>query len=88
MIDPKKIHLFAISATDGMMDFVQSQQIADQMGRALFLAAQTGPITSFPFTAAEQLIMLSANRWHKELKGKYRDDIALAVATLHAPPGR
>jgi serine/threonine protein phosphatase PrpC len=92
-IDPiNDIHLFAISATDGLVDFVHSQQIADKMGRALFLAARTtttatsSSAAAFTFAAAEQLILLAANRWQHELKGKYRDDIAIAVATLYPPP--
>jgi serine/threonine protein phosphatase PrpC len=71
-----KSKLFVVSATDGLMDYVDTQTLAESF------------TTSFcdkslhPLSVAEELIFVAANGWHSEMKGEYRDDIAVAASML------
>jgi len=75
------IHIFAVSATDGMMDYVDSSTIAVTLAESLF-----GPDGTHPLTACEKLITLAANGWQRAKQGRYRDDIAIAVSKIREPP--
>ena len=74
--------IFAVSATDGMMDFASPELIAQTV--ALSLYAKEGPHL---LTALEQLIYMAAQGWEQFRQGQYRDDIAIAVSQLRIPPG-
>jgi serine/threonine protein phosphatase PrpC len=77
------VYLFAVSATDGMMDYLQETQIARVLAHSLFHEAGAHPIA-----AAEHLIFAAANAWQDAKQGRYRDDIAIAVSALRRPPSR
>lgn len=79
--DNDDIYLFAVSATDGMMDYLQATQIARIMAHSLFDDAGAHPVT-----AVEHLIFAAANAWQDAKQGRYRDDIAIAVSALRRPP--
>jgi len=84
--NPNDVHIFAVSATDGMMDFVPMDVIANVIGSSLFSTATTNNKTKdHPLTACEQLIGLAANRWDHSKNGLYRDDIAIAVSRIWSP---
>lgn len=76
------IHIFAVSATDGMMDFISPEAIGHAV--ALSLYAKDGPHL---LTTLEQLIYIAAQRWEQSKQGRYRDDIAIAVSQIRIPSG-
>ena len=75
------VYLFGVAATDGMMDYLSSQEIAQVLATALF-----EPNAAHPVTACEWLIFSAANGWQQDKQGRYRDDIAIAVSVLRRPP--
>lgn len=75
------VHVFAVSASDGLMDFLEASEVAKILAPALF--DKDG---SHPVTACELLIFAAANAWQDAKQGRYRDDIAIAVSTLRRPP--
>jgi serine/threonine protein phosphatase PrpC len=79
--DLDDVFLFAVSATDGLMDYLTATDIARILAHSLFDDAGAHPVT-----AVEHLIFAAANAWQEEKQGRYRDDIALAVSVLRRPP--
>jgi serine/threonine protein phosphatase PrpC len=77
------VHIFAVSATDGMFDFLDPSTIAETIAPSLF--DEDGP---HPLTACENLISAAASGWQHAKQGRYRDDIAIAVSTIRIPPPR
>jgi serine/threonine protein phosphatase PrpC len=71
------LEVFAVSATDGMLDFVSVQDIASSIASSLYI--DEGP---HPLSACESLISAAAAGWWKSKDGRYRDDIAIAVSKL------
>ena len=74
--DRTRANVFVVSATDGMMDYIDPQEIAESFANAFF---QGG---GHPLNVAEDLIFLAANGWETETRGTYRDDIAVAASVL------
>jgi len=75
------VYIFAVSATDGMMDFLDAQTIASTLAPSLYDTNGTHVLT-----ACEMLITAAASGWQRAKQGRYRDDIAIAVSTLRIPP--
>ena len=73
--DEDDVQVFAVSATDGMLDFVDVEDIAKTVAEGLYL--DNGP---HPLSACENLISIAAAGWWREKDGRYRDDIAIAVS--------
>lgn len=73
--------LFAVCATDGLLDYVGAAEIARILAHALYDESGAHPVT-----AVEHLIFAAANAWQDAKQGRYRDDIAIAVAALRRPP--
>ena len=73
----RDIHVFCISATDGMMDYVTPQELATSFANAFYQ-----PDSPHPLTVAEDLILAAANGWNVETGGEYRDDIAIAASKV------
>jgi serine/threonine protein phosphatase PrpC len=69
-------NLFVVTATDGMMDYIQPQEIAESFASAFFKKE------IHPLNVAEDLIHLAAQGWETEMAGQYRDDIAVAASML------
>ena len=69
------IEVFAVSATDGLLDYVSVEIIAEHVAKGLY--ATDGPHL---INACEDLIGFAARGWSE--KGRYRDDIAIAVSRL------
>jgi len=72
-----EIEVFAVSATDGLLDFMDINDIAKKVAMSLY--ADDGP---HPLSACESLITTAASAWWQAKNGKYRDDIAIAVSKL------
>lgn len=81
MEETDDVHVFAVSASDGLMDFLEASEIAKILAPSLF--HKDG---SHPVSACELLIFAAANAWQDAKQGRYRDDIAIAVSTLRRPP--
>ncbi|KAL3920544.1 MAG: hypothetical protein SGILL_003209 [Bacillariaceae sp.] len=77
-LDPSDVHIFAVSASDGMMDEVPPNYIGSVLARSLFDKG----IDVHPLTAAEHLILEAAKGWQRLYNGQYRDDIAISAATV------
>lgn len=74
------VYVFAVSATDGMMDYVHEDEVAKILAHALF--EENG---AHPISACEHLIFAAAQAWQQAKQGRYRDDIAIAVSELRRP---
>lgn len=72
-----EIEAFAVSATDGLLDFISVESIADTVAMSLFVDDKMHPLS-----ACEKLITTAANEWWKAKNGRYRDDIAIAITKL------
>ena len=78
--DDDDIHIFAVSATDGLMDYAPAEAIAKVLAKSLY--EENGPHL---LTACEQLIYYAAQGWFQTRGGTYRDDIAIAVSAIRSP---
>jgi hypothetical protein len=74
------VFVFAMSATDGMMDHVRPRDLAASFADAFY--RQNGP---HPLTVAEDLILKAVKGWNAEMGGRYRDDIAVAASKIDVP---
>jgi serine/threonine protein phosphatase PrpC len=74
--------VFAVSASDGMMveSLSDAESLASELAGSLF--EDDSP---YPLTALQNVIVRKASEWDKRNKGKFRDDITLAVTTLRTP---
>jgi serine/threonine protein phosphatase PrpC len=82
-ISSDDVHIFAVSATDGLMDFASPEVIAQAVAFSLY--HDDAP---YLLSALEQLIYLAASGWEKAKQGRYRDDIAVSVTEIRKPPKR
>ena len=73
--------IFAVSATDGLMDFAKPEGIAKVLAMSMY--EKDGPHL---LTALEQLIYVAATGWERSKRGTYRDDIAISVSEIRIPP--
>lgn len=82
----KDIKVFAISASDGLLDYVEEDTIAKYVAIGLYsreeIKTEEGARIPHPLTACEKLIYTAANGWQNDKGGRYRDDIAIAIADL------
>ncbi|GAX13548.1 hypothetical protein FisN_27Lh046 [Fistulifera solaris] len=69
---PEAVHFFVVSATDGVMDFLEPLEIAQTM--AGYLYGNQG----HPYLGMEDLLWRSTHLWQQH--GQYRDDMAIAYA--------
>lgn len=73
--------IFAVSATDGLMDYTTPEGIATVLAVSMY--EKDGPHL---LTAMEQLIYVAAAGWERAKRGTYRDDIAISVSDIRIPP--
>jgi serine/threonine protein phosphatase PrpC len=76
-LDPRDVSIFAISASDGMMDELTPHYIGSIMAESFF----DNESTVHPHSAAEHLVIQAAKGWHRFGQG-YRDDIAISAAII------
>mmetsp|Transcript_24827 Transcript_24827/g.58249 ORF Transcript_24827/g.58249 Transcript_24827/m.58249 type:complete len:456 (+) Transcript_24827:3882-5249(+) len=77
------VRIFAVSATDGLMDYASPEGIAKVLAMSLY--EDDGPHL---LTALEQLIYVAASGWERSKRGTYRDDIAISVSEIRIPHDR
>lgn len=76
------VHIFAVSASDGMMDILNPKGIARFLVPSL--CQDSG---EHLLTACEKLISTAADGWTRASHdGQYRDDIAISVSKIRTPP--
>ena len=74
------VFVFAVCATDGMMEHWTAVDIAPILAHSLF--DENG---KHPISAVEELILRAASLWEYATDW-YRDDITIAVSVLRRPP--
>lgn len=76
------VHIFAVSASDGMMDILNPKGIARFLVPSL--CQDSG---EHLLTACEKLISTAADGWQRaSFDSRYRDDIAISVCKIRTPP--
>jgi serine/threonine protein phosphatase PrpC len=86
--DRESIRVFAVAATDGLMDFVNPTDLSATVARSLYPAKETEEerrSTSCQIhctTACEQLIIEATEGWYKSMGYNYRDDITVAAMKI------
>jgi len=76
-VGEEDIRVFAVSATDGLMDYVTPEMVAETIAASLY--AENG---SHPLSGCENLVSMAAAGWYHAKQGRYRDDIAIAVSKI------
>ena len=78
------IALFAVAASDGLLDFMKPIEVAQQLAHSLYYDKRNrnNPPTSLQNTC-EKLILKSSSIW-QSLGMQYRDDITIAVSKIDA----
>ena len=80
-INDDDVYIFAVSATDGLMDYTTPEAVAQTVATSMY--DKDGPHL---LTALETQIYVSAAGWEKAKRGEYRDDIAISVSEIRIPP--
>ena len=92
--DENVIRIVAISATDGVLDFISPHDIAQEIARSVFGSDRTAVIGSegskeggsskhlHVLAAIAELMATSAQGWNKEMRGSYRDDMAITATVI------
>lgn len=65
----------------GLLDYLPEQAILSHAAKSLY-DTKDGQKTSHPLLACEDLIYAAAQGWQESKKGRYRDDIAIAIVDL------
>jgi len=86
----KDIKVFAFAATDGLLDYLPEDIIAHHVAKGLYGVSgeddrENGEGSTHLLTSCEDLIYAAAQGWQEDKGGRYRDDIAIAVADLTVP---
>ena len=76
------IRFFVVSASDGMMDYIDPSRIVTAFADAFYEHTEEEDPGRHPLLVADYLIHESAKGWHNEMGGQYRDDIVVAAAKL------
>jgi hypothetical protein len=74
------VYVFAVSCTDGMLDYVSTEAMSHLVALSLF-----GDGAVHPATACEILVSTAAQGWEKYRQGRYRDDIAISITAIRVP---
>ncbi len=85
-ITEKDVKVFAISATDGLLDYLPEQAIVNHVSKGLYETtaedSSSAEQLSHPLLVCEDLIYAAAQGWQEDKGGRYRDDIAISVVDL------
>ena len=85
--DEDIIRIVAISATDGVLDFISPHDIAQEIAASVFGSGRTADTGSEGSKEASkhaiaELMATSAHGWNKEMRGSYRDDMAISATVI------
>lgn len=77
------LELFAVSATDGMLDHATPEHMADVLAQSLYGSVDDETKQrQHLMKACQDLIVHAASGWTEENRGQYRDDIAISVSRI------
>jgi hypothetical protein len=80
LLSSDDVHIFAVSATDGLMEFVSPEMVAQALASSFY--EDDAP---FLLSALEQIIYRAASEWDSFTIARYRDDIAVSVTEIRNP---
>lgn len=76
------IELFAVAASDGLLDFIKPIEVGKQLARSLYYDKRNGKNPSQRLqNACEKVILESSSIW-QSFGMRYRDDITIAVSKI------
>jgi serine/threonine protein phosphatase PrpC len=73
---------FVVVASDGVVDFMSIQHVAEQVAASLYETSTSGSPSPSLAQTCRALIYESSLLWHTALQGNYRDDMTLVVSKL------
>ena len=80
------IRVVAISATDGVLDYISPHDIAQEIANSLFGGSgeekRKGGDDKHLLAAIAELLATSAKGWHRDMRGSYRDDMAISATVV------
>ena len=74
------VEVFAICATDGLLDFVDINTVVKTIADSLYV--EEGWSSTHLLSACESIITTAGMLWSKAMNGRYRDDISIAVSKI------
>lgn len=74
------VEVFAICATDGLLDFVDINTVVKTIADSLYV--EEGRSSTHLLSACESIITTAGMLWSKAMNGRYRDDISIAVSKI------
>mmetsp|Transcript_25355 Transcript_25355/g.37196 ORF Transcript_25355/g.37196 Transcript_25355/m.37196 type:complete len:481 (+) Transcript_25355:237-1679(+) len=80
VIEEQDVRVFAVSATDGLLDYIAPDVLMSTIAASLFRDDDEPSLCLF--SSMEKLIYSAAKGWHDEMDGEYRDDIAVAASII------
>ena len=83
--DEEKIKIFAVSATDGLLDYVKPKDLGEVLSKALYEVNDDCDDINCSYhtsSAVEELILRAARGWYNDMGTSYRDDIAIAAMKI------
>ena len=84
--DDDGMRVVAISATDGVLDYISPHDIAQEIANSLFGGSgeenEKGGDDKHLLAAIAELLATSAKGWHRDMRGSYRDDLAISATVV------
>ena len=77
--DSDKVDFFMYSATDGVLDYMETPELTQRVGDALMGGG--GGSSTHPFLLVRDILLECKYRWKVD-SPRYRDDMAIAVANI------
>lgn len=83
--DDEDTIVFAVAASDGLMDHVNPVDVARSIGSHMVISSSTSSSDINLLSLCEQLILKSSAKWaqNSNFFMRYRDDISIAVTRVH-----
>ena len=76
--DSDKVAFFMYSATDGVLDYMETPELTQRVGDALMGG---GGSSTHPFLLVRDILLECKYRWKVD-SPRYRDDMSIAVANI------
>ncbi|CAJ1946328.1 unnamed protein product [Cylindrotheca closterium] len=71
------VHIMGASVSDGIIDFMETGEVADIMAPAFFTGG-----SRHPHLAAEEVVYTAGMMWDKVYNNSYRDDVTIAATKV------
>jgi Protein phosphatase 2C len=85
------VHLFVVSATDGIMDYLTPEEVGYQLALGLYYESAPSSLdddddengsAARVLSKGQAILHQASARWQEEFRGEYRDDMSIAVAKV------